>query len=58
MKGCSYARRKEGYDNWQCISSGDECVFWSPDAKRCAEEYGEGPLADAEAFEQHEGETL
>ena len=48
MKACSCAIRKEGYDNWQCTASGDECVFWVPDAARCAEEYGEGPMAGGE----------
>lgn len=28
---------------WQCEVSGDGCIYFIPDSKRCAEEYGEGP---------------
>lgn len=31
---------------WECSVSGDRCIFMIPSARKCAELFGEGPLAD------------
>jgi hypothetical protein len=35
-------------EGWKCSVSGDRCMYFIPDSKTCAEEYGEGPDADSE----------
>ena len=39
---------------WECSVSGDRCVFFIPNARRCAEKFGEGPLADTVPMEEEE----
>ena len=46
--GCNCAIVSGQYHGWECDVSGGECMFLYPDAKRCAELYGEGPLAERE----------
>ena len=49
---CSCATFDPDEGRYLCEVSGDGCVFFIPNSKRCAEIYGEGP--DAE----HVGEVI
>lgn len=37
---------------WECSVSGDRCVFFIPNARKCAVKFGEGPLADTVTMEE------
>lgn len=39
-------------EGWKCSVTGDGCMYFIPNSKRCAEEFGEGP--DAERSSDHE----
>lgn len=41
---CSCAK-SDGNGRYTCDVTGDGCMFYIPDSKRCMEEYGEGPDA-------------
>lgn len=47
MMGCKYAAKTDQYHGWKCTVTGGECAFLTPNGKLCADEYGEGPDADA-----------
>lgn len=49
---CKCAEFEEDEGRYTCSVSGDRCMFMSPNSKRCAEMFGEGP--DAEAVEEVE----
>lgn len=41
-RGCKCA----SYDyeeGWKCSVTGDRCIYFIPNSKQCAEEFGEGP---------------
>lgn len=40
---CTAANYDADSGRWQCSVSGEGCIYFIPDSKRCAEEYGEGP---------------
>lgn len=42
---CSCAKVTDEYHGYECTVSGGACMFFIPDSKRCAKEYGEGPDA-------------
>ena len=42
---CKAAKRTDEYHGWECEVTGGACVFYFPDSKACAEQYGEGPDA-------------
>lgn len=41
--GCSCASRTDEYNGWRCSITDGACMFLYPNAKACAEVYGEGP---------------
>lgn len=45
MAGCKCAIRTDEYHGWKCSITEGACMFFIPDSKKCAEEYGEGPDA-------------
>ena len=51
MRGCTSSMFDPDEGRYYCEVSGDQCMYYIPDSKRCAEEYGEGPDAVAEAEE-------
>ena len=53
VMGCKCASYDSDSGRWDCYVSGSQCMYLMPDSKRCAEEYGEGP--DAEAVENPQG---
>ncbi len=46
--GCSSATFDPDEGGYQCAVSGNDCMYFMPDSKRCAEQYGEGPDANIE----------
>lgn len=40
---CKLATYYEDDGYYQCSVTDGRCMYMSPDSKRCAEEYGEGP---------------
>lgn len=40
---CKCAKYDEDEGRYYCEVTGNGCVFYIPNSKRCAEEYGEGP---------------
>ena len=46
--GCSSATFDPDEGGYQCAVSGNDCMYFMPDSKRCAEQYGEGPDANNE----------
>jgi len=43
---CKSARYNPDEGRYMCEVSGDECMYITPNSKRCAEEFGEGPDSD------------
>lgn len=41
--GCECAEYDEDLGRYQCEVSGSECLYFIPDSKACARDYGEGP---------------
>lgn len=41
--GCKCSSYDEDLGRYKCSVSGDECVYFIPNSKSCAEEFGEGP---------------
>jgi hypothetical protein len=41
--GCKCAKQTDQYNGWECTIIDGACMFYIPDSKRCAEEWGEGP---------------
>ncbi|ADL53251.1 hypothetical protein [Clostridium cellulovorans] len=35
-------------EGWICDVTGDRCMYFIPDSKKCAEQFGEGPDAESE----------
>lgn len=48
---CKCAKYDPDEGRYYCEVSGDQCVYWIPNSKRCAEDYGEGPDAKWEETE-------
>lgn len=46
--GCICAKPTDQYHGWECEVTDGACVFITPDSRRCAEEYGEGPDVEYE----------
>ncbi|MEA4928562.1 MAG: hypothetical protein VB104_07790 [Candidatus Limiplasma sp.] len=44
--GCSCATPTHKWHGWECSIRGGACMFLTPDARACAEKYGEGPCAE------------
>ncbi|MDF2883836.1 MAG: hypothetical protein K0R54_4400 [Clostridiaceae bacterium] len=40
---CTFASFDEDLGRYKCSVSGDECVYFIPNSKSCAKDYGEGP---------------
>lgn len=40
---CKCAKYEEDENRYYCSISGDGCMYMSPNSKRCATEFGEGP---------------
>ena len=51
MQGCTSSTFDPDEGRYYCEVSGDQCMYYSPDSKRGAEEYGEGPDVVEEAEE-------
>ncbi len=43
---CKAAVKTDEWHGWECGVTGGACMYLSPNSKRCAEEYGEGPDAN------------
>jgi hypothetical protein len=54
IMGCKYATFNPDSGRWNCSVSGDGCMYLTPNSKRCAEDYGEGPDVN---MEQNKDET-
>ena len=46
LNGCSCAMPTDEWHGWECSISGGACMFFVPNARKCAEQYGEGPLSE------------
>lgn len=53
---CKAAFRTDGYHGYGCSITDGACMFFYPDSKSCAEQYGEGP--DVEVGEQGDQDLL
>lgn len=42
---CKAAKFDPDEGRYYCDVSGDQCMYYIPNSKKCAEEYGEGPDA-------------
>ena len=51
MRGWTSSTFDPDEGRYYCEVSGDQCMCYIPDSKRCAEEYGEGPDVVEEAEE-------
>ena len=51
---CKAAKFDPDEGRYYCDVSGDQCMYYIPNSKKCAEEYGEGP--DAYDGEEVKGE--
>lgn len=40
---CKCAKRTDEYHGWVCSITESACIYFIPDSKQCAEDYGEGP---------------
>lgn len=49
---CKCAERTDEFNGWRCSITEGACMYFMPDSKRCAKEYGEGP--DAEGVDEDE----
>ena len=56
-RGCKCAT-SNGEGRYNCSVSGDGCMYFIPDSKRCAEDYGEGPDANPESEDGEESEEF
>ncbi len=45
---CKAAKFDPDEGRYYCDISGDQCMYYIPNSKKCAEEYGEGPDAGGE----------
>ncbi len=45
---CKAAKFDPDEGRYYCEVSGDQCMYYIPNSKKCAEEYGEGPDAGKE----------
>lgn len=45
---CKAAKFDPDEGRYYCDVSGDQCMYYIPNSKKCAEEYGEGPDAYCE----------
>lgn len=45
---CKAAKFDQDEGRYYCDVSGDQCMYYIPNSKKCAEEYGEGPDSDSE----------
>lgn len=45
MSGCKCASKTDEWHGWECSITEGPCMYFMPDSKKCAEEYGEGPDA-------------
>jgi len=43
---CKCATFQPDEGRYSCSVSGDGCMYFTPNSKKCAEEYGEGPDTD------------
>lgn len=43
---CKAAKFDPDEGRYYCDVSGDQCMYYIPNSKKCAEEYGEGPDAN------------
>lgn len=43
---CKAAKFDQDEGRYYCEVSGDQCMYYIPNSKKCAEEYGEGPDAN------------
>jgi hypothetical protein len=41
--GCKCAIRTDEYHGWGCTITGGACMYFIPNSKACAKDYGEGP---------------
>lgn len=53
---CKCATFDEDTGRYDCSVSGDGCVYFIPNSKACAKDYGEGPDADADSGLEKDGE--
>ena len=49
---CTCAEFDEDTGRYVCAVSGSGCMYFIPDSKQCAKDYGEGPDAETEEVEQ------
>ena len=49
---CKAAKFDLDEGRYYCDVSGDQCMYYIPNSKKCAEEYGEGPDAYCEEDEE------
>lgn len=54
---CKCARRDLESGGWRCEVSGDACMYFIPNSKRCAEDFGEGPDAWPEDEVENDAEV-
>lgn len=43
---CKCAISTDEYHGWECDVSGGACMYFVPNSKACAVDYGEGPDVD------------
>lgn len=46
--GCKWSTYEPDEGRYLCEVTGDQCMYYIPSSKKCAEEYGEGPDVDYE----------
>lgn len=51
-RACKCAERTDEFNGWRCSIIEGACMYFMPDSKRCAKEYGLGP--DAEGVDKDE----
>jgi hypothetical protein len=45
---CKCSKFDEDLGRYVCNITDSECIYYIPNSKRCAEEYGEGPDVESE----------
>lgn len=45
--GCKCASQTDEWHGWKCSITDGPCEFLTPNSKKCAEEFGEGPDSDS-----------
>lgn len=45
---CKCAKMTDEYHGWKCTITDGACMYFIPNSKACARDYGEGPDADEE----------